>query len=160
MAGLKFCPVAVKSKATGAFVNNGTLTVITNAASTLAFAAGDSFKLFTLTNYAALTGLTPPLPPLPTGLVWTNELAVNGTIEVVSTVSTTPFAIASMVNNGNLVLSWPADHTGWRLQVQTNALSTGIYTNWSDVAGATLVNSVTNTINPTNGAVFYRMVYP
>ncbi len=81
-------------------------------------------------------------------------------IMAVITVNPTPTNLVTVVNGGNLELSWPADHTGWRLQVQTNSLATGLNTNWSDVAGATTVNSVTNAINPANGAVFYRMVYP
>ena len=64
------------------------------------------------------------------------------------------------VSGGDLILQWPADHTGWTLQVQTNSLNVGLNTNWSSVAGSALVNSVTNAINPENGAVFYRMVYP
>jgi len=39
-------------------------------------------------------------------------------------------------------------------------LSTGLNTNWVDVAGATTVSSVTNTIDSANGSVFYRMIYP
>lgn len=77
-----------------------------------------------------------------------------------ATVNTTPTNLLAVVNGGNLELTWPSDHIGWRLQVQTNSLSTGIASNWVDVAGSTTVNSVTNTINPANGSVFYRMVYP
>jgi len=57
-------------------------------------------------------------------------------------------------------LSWPADHTGWRLQSQTNSLATGLYTNWVAVPNSQLNNHFTNAVNPANGAVFYRMVYP
>jgi hypothetical protein len=56
-------------------------------------------------------------------------------------------------------LSWPADHIGWRLQVQTNSLSVGITTNWFDLAGTSTTNSVNITIS-TNGTVFYRLIYP
>jgi hypothetical protein len=59
-----------------------------------------------------------------------------------------------------LSLSWPVDHTGWRLQVQANPVTVGLRSNWVDVAGSTSVNSITVTISPTNGSVFYRMVYP
>jgi len=60
----------------------------------------------------------------------------------------------------HLALSWPSDHIGWRLQVQTNALATGLNTNWSDVAGSTTTNLINVTLDALNGAVFYRMVYP
>ena len=41
-------------------------------------------------------------------------------------VNSTPTNIVSKVNGSNLELSWPADHTGWTLQVQTNTTSVGI----------------------------------
>jgi hypothetical protein len=83
-----------------------------------------------------------------------------GSLLVAPSVNTTSTNIVAKVNGGKLELTWPADHTGWRLQVQTNTLASGLNTNWSDVAGATAVNSVTNTLNAVNGSVFYRMVYP
>jgi hypothetical protein len=62
---------------------------------------------------------------------------------------------SSVALAGNqLQLSWPADHTGWRLQMSTN-LNT---TNWQDVAGTEATNSVL--IQPTNGNAFFRLVYP
>jgi hypothetical protein len=75
-------------------------------------------------------------------------------------VATNPTNITTSVSGSVLTLSWPADHIGWRLQVQTNSLSSGIGAGWTDVAGSTSVNSVNVTINPANGTVFYRMVYP
>ena len=59
-----------------------------------------------------------------------------------------------------LTLSWPADHTGWQLQTQANSLSAGINTNWVNVVGSTTTNKVVVPINPINGTVFYRLVYP
>jgi hypothetical protein len=75
-------------------------------------------------------------------------------------VATNPPNISTSVSGNVLTLSWPADHIGWRLQTQTNSLSTGLGSGWTDVSGSTSVNSVNVTMNPANGAVFYRMVYP
>ena len=75
-------------------------------------------------------------------------------------VNTNPTNIVFSVTNNQLVLSWPADHTGWRLQGQTNNLSVGISTNWVTVGGSTGTNQVVIPINITNGGVFYRLVYP
>jgi hypothetical protein len=61
---------------------------------------------------------------------------------------------------GTLQLSWPADHTGWTLQVQTNGAGTGLSTNWQNVGGSTTTNQVVVPVVPANGAVFYRLVYP
>jgi len=40
-------------------------------------------------------------------------------------------------SSGNaLDISWPADHTGWRLEGQTNAVNVGLSNNWVTVAGS------------------------
>ena len=59
-----------------------------------------------------------------------------------------------------LTLSWPADHRGWHLQVQTNAPGAGLGTNWITLPGSDLITGTNITINLANGSVFYRMVYP
>ena len=71
-----------------------------------------------------------------------------------------PTNITATAIGSTLNLAWPADHTGWRLQAQTNSLNTGLTGTWFDVAGSATVNSVAVPLNPANGAVFYRMVYP
>jgi autotransporter-associated beta strand protein len=138
----------------GVLTNSGIGTVsVSNLGPALT--TGNTFFLFSkpLTNGAAMsvTGA---------GVSWNNNLAVDGSISVASTINTSSPVITNSVNSGNLILSWPIDHIGWRLQVQTNALSKGLGTNWADVAGSTTVNIVTNGITTTNGSVFYRMVYP
>ena len=64
-----------------------------------------------------------------------------------------PTSTVTLVGN-QLQLNWPADHTGWRLQMNTN-LST---TNWLDVSGASATNQIS--IQPTNANAFFRLVYP
>jgi hypothetical protein len=120
---------------------------------------GDSFKLFSFNSASgAFTAINPAQPDV--GLQWdTSHLTSDGTLRVTA-VNTTPTNITAAVSGNMLTLSWPADHTGWRLQAQTNALSIGINTNWADVAGSTLVNSVIVTMDPANGTVLYRMIYP
>jgi hypothetical protein len=66
---------------------------------------------------------------------------------------TPPTSSATLVGN-QLQLSWPPDHTGWRLQMSTDLVGT----NWQDVAGTDITNAVS--IPPTNGNAFFRMVYP
>jgi len=70
-----------------------------------------------------------------------------------------PTNIVSSVAGGNLTLSWPADHTGWQLQAQTNTVLKGISTNWANFSGSTATNKVVIPINLTNGTVFYRLLY-
>ena len=68
--------------------------------------------------------------------------------------------IVAKVNGGNLELTWPVDHTGWRLQVQTNSLNTGLGTNWVTVPDSTSTNQMFVPMDPANGSVFFRLVYP
>jgi fibronectin-binding autotransporter adhesin len=75
-------------------------------------------------------------------------------------VNTTPTNILTAISGNTLTLSWPSDHKGWHLQAQTNSTAVGLGTNWVTVAGSDLVTSTNFTINPANGAVFFRMVYP
>jgi hypothetical protein len=79
---------------------------------------------------------------------------------VVPAVSLAPASIAMIASGSTINLSWLADHLGWRLQAQTNILGTGLGTNWVTLPGSELVTGTNITINPANGAVFYRMVYP
>lgn len=78
---------------------------------------------------------------------------------VPSTVNTSPTNIVTSVSGDQLTLSWPADHTGWKLQTQTNGLSTGLSATWYDVAGSAATNQMTFTIDPASPSVFYRMTY-
>lgn len=114
---------------------------------------GDVFPLF---NQPVSGFATVSLPAVGAN-AWANNLANNGTLAVVSTA---PPNLASQVAGGNwLTLSWPGDHTGWRLQVQTNNLTQGLGTNWSEVAGTTVTNQVAIPINPIDGSVFYRLLF-
>jgi hypothetical protein len=74
--------------------------------------------------------------------------------------SNQPTNIVAQISGSQMQLSWPQDHLGWRLQVQTNVLNKGLGTNWFDMAGAQSTNSVFVPIDPNNGSVFLRLVYP
>lgn len=145
--------------ATNISASSGSVLVVSNLAGAPALAAGDTFKLF---SQAVTNGnlMTLTLPALSGGLFWTNNLAVDGTIAVAASVNTNPTNITVTVSGNQLILSWPADHTGWHLQAQTNSLATGLGTNWVTIPGTDASNGFTNNINNTNGSVFYRMTYP
>jgi NifU-like protein involved in Fe-S cluster formation len=90
-----------------------------------------------------------------------NQIAVNATFATSGpSVSLIPTNIVCQVVGGQLQLSWPQDHLGWRLQIQTNDLNYGLGTNWTTVPDSTNINSMNITINPANGAVFLRLIYP
>jgi len=74
--------------------------------------------------------------------------------------SSAPVAISATNASGELRISWPADHTGWQLQSQTNNLAAGLGTNWVNVGNSSQTNQVPVPLNATNGAVFFRLVRP
>ena len=79
------------------------------------------------------------------------------TLSVGSTVNTTPTNIVFSVSGGNqLTLTWPGDHTGWRLQSETNLVGS----NWTDVANSASTNQIVVPIDLSNRTFFYRLVYP
>ncbi len=144
--------------ATGGIITYGGTLSLTNISGTLTSAS--TFKLFSAApgNYAGSFSAIIPAIPAP-GLAWnTNTLTTDGILRFVATVNPNPTNLTATVSGNTLTLSWPADHTGWTLQVQTNSLSTGLNTNWFNVPGSTLVNTNVVPINPANGTVFYRMV--
>jgi hypothetical protein len=89
-----------------------------------------------------------------------NYLSLGHMVPLGTAVNTNPTNIVFSASGGNLTLSWPADHTGWRLQTQTNSLAVGLSTNWVTVANSTTTNQVVVPIVPANGSVFYRLIYP
>jgi hypothetical protein len=88
-----------------------------------------------------------------------NYLATEYALQI-PPVNTNPTNIVFAVANNQMTLSWPADHTGWTLQTQTNSVSVGLSTNWVNVSSSTGTNQVVIPISLTNGSVFYRLVYP
>jgi hypothetical protein len=112
-------------------------------------------------------------------LTFTNTGLANGTLYyfVVSAtnsfgestnsaqVNARPTSSASVAMNaanaaGQLQICWPADHTGWQLQSQTNNLTSGLGTNWVNLPVLMQTNQMTVPLNSTNGSVFFRLVRP
>ncbi|HEY5915683.1 MAG TPA: autotransporter-associated beta strand repeat-containing protein [Verrucomicrobiae bacterium] len=140
-------------------VNYGGTLVLTNLSPV---AENDTFTIFQAGTYngSFTTVLSNP------GVTWdTSRLAIDGTVKVLSTVSTTPPALGVTTASGGteLVFSWPADHLGWRLLEQTNNLNLGVSSNladWATVAGSSGATQVTVPISKTKPAGFFRLVYP
>jgi hypothetical protein len=141
------------------FTGSGATLNVTNLGATLR--TGDTFRLFssavgifTTVNLptADATGQVP--------YVWQDNLAVNGTITVLSGLSTNSPVLTNTVGSTTLTLTWPSTHLGWALQVQTNSLSVGLGTNWFTVVGSTTTNQATVPVVRTNPTVFYRLNLP
>jgi hypothetical protein len=126
-------------------------------------AAGSSFNLL---NYTSETGVlfTNTTLPAPGYLTWqTNYNATAFALSVIAHTATNIVSTnlhVSTLNGTNILLQWPGDHTGWRVQGQTNSLLVGINTNWATVSGSSVTNQLVMPVGKTNGVVFFRMIYP
>jgi len=133
-----------------------TNTLIYNGASQGTLASGSTSSPLNLTQGAA--NLVKVLVMAQDG-VTTNLYTVNVTLQP----SQTQPYLTNNVSGNSLTLSWPWDHTGWRLLVQTNNLQYGVSSNtndWATVANSSNTNQVFVPIVITNRGGFYRMVYP
>jgi fibronectin-binding autotransporter adhesin len=137
---------------TGTLANSGTgnITVTTNLPGATVLALGDTFKIFNqpVVNGSAMT----VSGALPAGLAWQNNLEVDGSISVVNGTVTPPTLGVSQSGNV-LTFTWTG---AFKLQSQTNSLSTGLNNSWFDFPGGN-VSGVTATINPANPTVFFRL---
>jgi hypothetical protein len=111
----------------------------TAASHTLAFAGTDAHGGDN-TVFLDNVRITPVVPAAPTG--------------------TNPPALGWQVSSGQIQLSWPADHTGWTLETQTNLPNPGLTTNWIAVPGSILTNQISLPLHPTGGSVFFRLILP
>ncbi len=96
-----------------------------------------------------------------TGLNILGEESPYCTEMAIRPTSTVPFQLKMVVTDNNLIqLSWPEDHTGWELQVQTNLLNVGLGTNWVTVPNSSGTNNFLFNINGSNASVFFRLAWP
>jgi autotransporter-associated beta strand protein len=134
----------------------GTL-VLRNVAGTLA--PGDTFTLFSAVSYdvpvfSSVVSQTPGQT-----VTWDiSQLKVNGTVKVSTAVPTAPVAITPRVVGGAFTLSWP--QIGYQLELQTNAPTVGIGTNWVAVPGSTATNQMSFPMDSHLGSVFFRLIFP
>ena len=73
---------------------------------------------------------------------------------------TDPPLIGCTSTNGQVLLSWPPDHTGWSLQAQINSVDRGLGTNWVTVSGSNLTNQIVLPVWPAYDSVFFRLALP
>ena len=76
-------------------------------------------------------------------------------------VNPNPCLLTCVKSGTNLLLSWPSDHIGWMLQVQTNV--GGLTKNWYTITNSSTNNSWTMPIDRSNPSIvswFCRLIYP
>jgi hypothetical protein len=90
--------------------------------------------------------------------VWATDpvLASYGNVQIGPLTSAPP--VLNVSKSGN-VLTFTWSDASYHLQSQTNSLSSGLGSNWSDYPGGA-VSGVTATINPANPTVYYRLKNP
>lgn len=155
----------------------------TSQSATLTWSGNGSF--YNIYRSAAAGGPYTQLVHLTTNLTYTDGGLPNGTAfyyvltalnilgeesaystEVVARPASTaagPLSGVLSPDGLNLQLTWPSDHTGWRLLMQTNQLSAGVSLNphdWAVVVGASATNQLSLPIDATRSAEFYRLIYP
>jgi len=86
--------------------------------------------------------------------------SANSPEVVVRSSSTAPVSLQYLLVNNRLQLQWPGDHTGWKLQAQTNPFGVGLGTNWYMISNSDITNQIYIPIGITNNSVFYRLVFP
>jgi hypothetical protein len=122
-----------------------------------ALVVGDKFTLFSA-PIPANTFSSVALPAPGAGLTFTNKLAIDGTIEVISSGEPAePPRLAFTQAGTSLTISWPIAYTTFVLRGQTN--STGVSNNWGPVTGVS-GNQVTLSIDPANRFVIFDLINP
>jgi autotransporter-associated beta strand protein/T5SS/PEP-CTERM-associated repeat protein len=122
-------------------------------------AVNDTFKLFNATSYSGSFSAVVSQVYGQTVTWDLSNLTVNGTVRVASAVAA-PVTLTPVVGGGLINLTWPVDQIGYRLEVQTNALSVGLSSTWSTWPNSAATNQVAIPVNPANPTVFFRLVYP
>jgi hypothetical protein len=95
-------------------------------------------------------------------IVATDSIGKTATNHFAVTVNPTkpPPNLTAQLSNGNLLLHWPADYIGWRLEEQTNGQAPGFKTNWTILTNSMQNNVWTSLVSPENPFVFYRLSLP
>ncbi|HOP98907.1 MAG TPA: glycoside hydrolase family 3 C-terminal domain-containing protein [Verrucomicrobiota bacterium] len=75
-------------------------------------------------------------------------------------VSLSPVAVTALTAEGLIKFSWPQTHFGWRLEAQTNPITSGLGREWFTVQGSDLTNQISVPVDGSNPSVFFRLVYP
>lgn len=131
-------------------VPKSTLSIAASAALQLNFVGTNTVNALVLNGVSQPGGLYNVLNASPYITGVGNILVVPG--------PSGPATLTNIVSGNTLSLTWPAGQ-GWRLQAQTNSLTTGLSNNWVYLTDGS-VSSTNIAVNPANPTVFYRLAYP
>jgi len=164
-----FASGTMSYNATNTFANKTVVVAAgsVNANATLALNFNGGGYGSAVTNSLSLGGNTLVLPTNTVALrVVSQDLSQTNvyTVNVLLQPSATVPKLTNSVSGSTLTLTWPADHLGYRLLVQTNNLNKGVSGNindWGTVPGSTVITTTNITIIKTGVTnVYYKLVYP
>jgi hypothetical protein len=132
--------------------------IVTNLGPT-PLAPGDRFPLFSAPAFAG-TFSSILLPPIPPGLIWSNKLALDGSVEVAPFV-VQPVALTIQRSNNFLIVSWPINAADFCLETSSDlkppvawqTVGSGITTN-----GGSFLFSLP--VTPSSAKQFFRLAFP
>ena len=84
----------------------------------------------------------------------------NSAVVSAQPVSLAPFQLGFSVVDRQVQITWPQDHTGWTLEVQTNSSPAGLGTNWGRDTASQMTNQAIFPVDSAQVSVFFRVVYP
>jgi hypothetical protein len=152
--------------ATEAYGNSPTVTVVpADGTATAQLIYNGTTNVLSSGTPSAPLALTLGSPNLVTVQVTAQDAVTvqTYTLNVTEQPSLTLPKLTNSVVGGVFNLSWPADHLGYRLLVQTNNLAKGVSGNtndWATVVGSTAVTATNFPVVTTNKNSYYRLVYP
>ena len=111
------------------------------------------------TNFTA-TAATHTLSFVGTDLPGGDNTVFLDNVRIAPAPSLTPPQVGWQLTGGQIQFSWPLDHFGWHLEMQTNSSGLGLGTNWSAVPGSQTANLFVMPVNAGNGSAFFRLAYP
>lgn len=138
----------------GMTLSSGTVVTVQNSGPQLT--AGTSYKLIAAQAGGSVRGsvTSNPITVGGNGAAGTARLAITAGELYLNVASASAPQLGVSQSGNTLNFSWTA--SGYKLQSQTNALGTGLSTNWADYPGGGS-SPVGIIINPTNPSVFFRL---
>ena len=120
------------------------------------------------TIISALTSTTYTNTGLTNGVIYYYVVAAtNSTAESANSapasaqpVSSAPVNLGLSASANLLQISWPTDHIGWVLQMQTNSNSAGLGTNWVTITNSNLTNLFLPSPGIGADTAFFRLMHP
>jgi hypothetical protein len=142
----------------GSIINTNTGVVMVNNLGG-ALAVGDRFQIF---NQPVTGGGTMSITGA--GVIWTNRLEIDGSIQVVSTAVLQPRIVATTVSGGSLVFSGTNGLAGSAFQVLASTNVALPLSSWTQVGSGNFDGagnfSVTNTIQANEPQRFFLLRLP